>query len=160
MSYEPEPLSGGGRAAAKSSVTAPAILLIIVGVLNILCGLYFAFVAFQVTRAGPQIQEQLTRDPMQQKNLQELEKQGYSMDSIMKGYSTGFLIIGALGALCGILMIVGGIKMMSLSGYGLSMTASILAMIPCTSPCCLLGLPFGIWSVVVLSRADVKAAFR
>src|SRR5262249_48861747 len=105
---------------------------------------------FQVSRAGPQVQEQLARDPMQQKNLQELEKQGMSLDSIMKGYSTAFLISGILGVLCGILIIVGGIKMMGLSGYGLAMTASILAMIPCTSPCCILGLPFGIWSVVVL----------
>ena len=46
-----------------------------------------------------------------------------------------------------------------LEGYGLAMTASIFAMIPCVGPCCLLGLPFGIWSVTVLNRRDVKAAF-
>ena len=40
------------------------------------------------------------------------------------------------------------------------MTATILAMIPCISPCCLLGLPVGIWSLVVLLDENVKASFR
>ena len=38
--------------------------------------------------------------------------------------------------------------------------AAIVAMIPRISPCCLLGLPFGIWALVVLSNGTVKAAFR
>jgi DNA-directed RNA polymerase subunit RPC12/RpoP len=32
--------------------------------------------------------------------------------------------------------------------------------VPGTSPCCLLGLPFGIWALVVLSDIHVRAAFR
>jgi hypothetical protein len=32
-------------------------------------------------------------------------------------------------------------------------------MIPCISPCCLLGLPIGIWALVVLLKPEVKAAF-
>ncbi len=46
-----------------------------------------------------------------------------------------------------------------LQSYGFAMTASIIAMIPCISPCCLLGLPFGIWALVVLSKPEVKSAF-
>jgi hypothetical protein len=38
------------------------------------------------------------------------------------------------------------------------MVASIFAMLPC-NPCCLLGLPIGIWALVVLSNEDVKDAF-
>jgi len=38
--------------------------------------------------------------------------------------------------------------------------ASIIAMIPCVSPCCCLGLPFGIWALVVLARPAVKSAFQ
>ena len=59
-----------------------------------------------------------------------------------------------------IIILLGAIKMKNLESYGFSMTAAILAMIPCTWPCCLLGLPFGIWALVVLSNDQVKAAFR
>jgi len=52
------------------------------------------------------------------------------------------------------------LKMKKLENYGLAMTASILAMIPCLSPCCLIGLPIGIWAVVVLSKPEVKSAFH
>jgi len=50
--------------------------------------------------------------------------------------------------------------MMNLQKYRLVLTASIAAMIPFVSPCCLLGVPAGIWAFVVLMDAEVKAAFR
>jgi len=37
--------------------------------------------------------------------------------------------------------------------------ASILAMVPCISPCCLLGIPIGIWALVVLMKPEVQQAF-
>jgi hypothetical protein len=39
------------------------------------------------------------------------------------------------------------------------MTAAILAMIPCLSSCCIVGLPLGIWALVVLSKPEVKSEF-
>jgi hypothetical protein len=65
-----------------------------------------------------------------------------------------------IGLVIGIVIVMGALKMKNLQSYGLAMTSSILAMIPCISPCCLLGLPIGIWSVVVLSKPEVKSAFR
>jgi hypothetical protein len=74
---------------------------------------------------------------------------------------------GTIGAVSSIIVILlsgvilfGGIKMKKLESYGLAMAASILAMIPCFSPCCLLGLPIGIWAVVVLAKPEVKSAFH
>jgi hypothetical protein len=58
------------------------------------------------------------------------------------------------------LIFFGAMKMKKLENYGLAMAASIIAMIPCFSPCCLLGLPIGIWAVVVLSKPEVKSAFH
>jgi hypothetical protein len=58
------------------------------------------------------------------------------------------------------LIVWGGISMMTQRRWGLSMTAAVLAIFPCTSPCCCLGLPLGIWAVIVLSRPEVKAAMR
>jgi len=60
----------------------------------------------------------------------------------------------------GVLVLFGAIRMKKLESYGLAMTAAIVAMIPCISPCCFLGLPFGIWALVVLSDSSVRAAFR
>ena len=42
----------------------------------------------------------------------------------------------------------------------MGLAASIIMMVPFFSPCCCLGSPFGIWSVVVLNDAQVKDAFQ
>lgn len=70
------------------------------------------------------------------------------------------LIFGVAFLVMSILVIVGAIKMKNLQNYGFAMAASIIAMTPCIWPCCILGLPFGIWSVVVLSNDQVRTAFR
>jgi hypothetical protein len=58
------------------------------------------------------------------------------------------------------LIFLGAMKMKKLENYGLAMAASIIAMIPCLSPCCLIGLPIGIWALVVLAKPEVKSAFH
>jgi hypothetical protein len=72
--------------------------------------------------------------------------------------------VGAAGSLLEILVaafiIFAAIRMKELRQYELSVAASIIAMIPCISPCCILGLPIGIWCLVVLLKPEVKAAFR
>jgi len=73
---------------------------------------------------------------------------------------TGAIIGSILGILSSVLVLFGGLKMKRLESYGLAMAASIIAMIPCVSPCCLIGLPIGIWSVVILAKPEVKAAFH
>ena len=67
---------------------------------------------------------------------------------------------GVLGIAVGVVILVGALKMKKLENYGFAMAASIIAMIPCFSPCCLLGLPIGIWALVVLSKPEVKSAFH
>ena len=72
--------------------------------------------------------------------------------------------VGAASSIVGIavaaFIIFAALKMKELTQWELSIAASIVAMIPCISPCCILGLPIGIWSLVVLLRPEVKAAFR
>jgi predicted Zn finger-like uncharacterized protein len=81
------------------------------------------------------------------------------------GYQAGFAcgLVGVIGgSLLGILLcfitLAGAIKMKRLQNHGLATTACILAMIPCNC-CFLLGLPFGIWGLVVLNKPAVKEAF-
>ena len=57
-----------------------------------------------------------------------------------------------------LLVLLAAVQMKGLRSFGFAMTGAILAMIPC-NVCCLLGLPFGIWALVVLNRPDVKSAF-
>ncbi len=65
-----------------------------------------------------------------------------------------------IGILVAIFIIYAALKMKDLNQWGLAMAASILAMIPCISPCCIIGLPIGIWCLVVLTKPEVKATFH
>jgi len=70
------------------------------------------------------------------------------------------LFFNIIGMIVAVVIWVGASKMKRLESYSFAMTASIIAMLPCISPCCLIGLPVGIWSLVTLMAEDVKAAFR
>jgi hypothetical protein len=56
------------------------------------------------------------------------------------------------------LMMLGGWKMRNLEVYGVSLAAAIVAVLPC-HPSVLLTFPVGVWSLVLLLRRDVRAAF-
>jgi hypothetical protein len=72
------------------------------------------------------------------------------------GVSMGWGVVSL--ALSG-LVTYAGWQMRQLRGWTLSMAGAIIAMLPC-SGCCLLGLPIGIWAVVVLIDQEVKRAFE
>ncbi len=129
--------------AAESAVAGPAIALMVSAGLGICSNfLYMVWRIFDVS---------LTFTPPSK--------------SSPPGYQTGYMlgltmVIG--GSLLGIIMcfvvLTGAIKMKNLRSHGFAMTACILSMIPLYC-CCLLGLPFGIWGLVVLNNPDVKNAF-
>ena len=54
---------------------------------------------------------------------------------------------------------MGGLAMTRFRGYDLARTASILAILPLHTMW-LIGVPAGIWALIVLSRLDTKAAFQ
>ncbi|HPM84681.1 MAG TPA: hypothetical protein PLF81_28445 [Candidatus Anammoximicrobium sp.] len=83
------------------------------------------------------------------------------MFEMINSVSGGIGIVGSLiGLAVGVVILLGALKMKSLTSYGFAMASAVLAMIPCVSPCCLVGLPIGIWAVVVLNDPAVKSAFR
>jgi hypothetical protein len=132
--------------AAASALKGPAISLLVVGILAILLllvnGVYVLMApnAMQAIQANPQLGGQPPPP----------------------GFFAGFYIgfIGAIlaGLLWSGLVIAGAISMLRLRVYPIAMTGSIAALFPC-SLCCLLGLPLGIWALVVLNRPEVKDAF-
>jgi hypothetical protein len=94
---------------------------------------------------------------------------GVSIGSIQSGRNEAWvnLFSGSIGIMsCVLTMAVAGLilygamKMKKLERYGWAITASIFALVPCVSPCCLVGAPFGIWALVVLSKPEVKSAFH
>lgn len=69
------------------------------------------------------------------------------------------LAVNSFDVLAWIFILVGALKMQKLASHGLAMAAAIVALIPCISPCCVLGLPFGIWALVILSKPEVRSQF-
>jgi hypothetical protein len=57
-------------------------------------------------------------------------------------------------------VLYGSIQMLKLTSYGTARAAAIVAMIPMLGPCCVVGIPFGIWAFVVLKEDSVRNAFR
>ena len=94
---------------------------------------------------------------------------GVSIGTMQSGRNEAWanLFSGTIGIVSSIvtiavagLILYGAMKMKKLEGYGWAITASILALVPCVSPCCLVGAPFGIWALVVLAKPEVKSAFH
>jgi hypothetical protein len=131
-----------GRQAAASAVMGPAIALMIVGGLTLV--VYVVDIILRL--AGVAMFGAAGGAP-----------QGDAANAM--GFMVGS-IVGAIVALCwGGIVLSGAVQMLRLRGYGYAMTATIVAMVPC-SACCILGLPFGIWGLVVLMKPEVKDAFR
>jgi membrane-bound metal-dependent hydrolase YbcI (DUF457 family) len=64
-----------------------------------------------------------------------------------------------VGLIIAVFIIYFSLKMKDLKQWGLAVAVSIAAMLPCISPCCIIGLPVGIWSLVILFRPEVRSAF-
>ena len=142
----PGTISAGLRAYALARVSTPATLLVVFGCLAIpvaVLGTISNIIAFNMQGAGfpnPVFDQFFQQDP---------------------AFMVGTQVVSAVVSVgVGILMIIGGLKMKKLEGYGLCLATSIVAIIPCFTPCCCLEIPFGIWALVVLLDSQVSAAFR
>lgn len=79
------------------------------------------------------------------------------MTNLMSG--TIGIVFGIIAILVGGVVFFGAMKMRALQSWPLAIAAAVLAIIPCLSPCCCIGIPVGIWALVVLFDANVKASF-
>lgn len=71
---------------------------------------------------------------------------------------TAGLISGFISLLFNGFVIFGALKMKQLQSHTLATVAAVLFSLPC-SICCLLNTPIGIWALVTLMDAKVKASF-
>jgi hypothetical protein len=148
----PPPISTPGVTAplgpivpALDQVNGPGIGLIVTGALDIVLSLLRAIMML----AG------LSIGSMGMNNNNNVLPTGFF--ALVGAFGIGTCV---LGVIVGVLVLVGGLKMRKCESYGLCVASSILAMIPCLSICCVIGLPAGIWALVVISKAEVKAAFH
>ncbi len=143
----PAPVFAGDnrREAALQAVKGPAIALIVVSILNVFFGVWGLIqrqASMEIYKTMPQFS-----DPQMQKILAMANGPIVIASSLLTMGMTVVILLGAL-------------KMQQLKSHSFAFTVSILAMIPCLTPCCLLGLPFGIWALVILNKPEVKSQFN
>jgi hypothetical protein len=81
-------------------------------------------------------------------------------NTIMQALGPAMAIFGLVAVALNGLAFWGSLSMLNAKRHGLAITAAILTMLPVTSPCCLVGLPIGIWALVALNRPGVAAVFK
>jgi hypothetical protein len=136
------------KSLAKGRVVPPAIALIVVAALNLIYGLaQLANGLIYSLMTTEQFAAALTQNDF----AKEMNRQAITMEQIQKGAVIVCFALGGFYLLTSILTIIGGARMISLKSYSLAISPSA---------CCGFGIGIGIWSLVVLMSADVRAAFR
>ena len=138
--------------AGSNNLLAPGILMIITGVLNLVCA--FGGIMMGVTFANmPDAELQKAFEQQDAAKRKQMEDAGIGVNELRKIYVYGGGGGGALWLVCSLITIIGGICMCARKARGLAIFAALVTVVPCvTSPCCFLGLPVGIWSLVALMR--------
>ena len=57
-------------------------------------------------------------------------------------------------------VLMAGVGMLSKKNYSLCKTGAIIACIPICTPCIILGIPFAIWSLVLLGKPEIQNSFQ
>lgn len=76
------------------------------------------------------------------------------------GYGPLAIAIQSVFFVVNLFIISGGFMMTQLKAWPLCLAASLLSMVNFGNCCCVLGLPVGIWAVIVLSMDDVRRKFK
>jgi hypothetical protein len=137
--------AGDGRDEALQLVKGPAIALIVTAGLGVA---YYGFSGlFTLFTGGAMFHQEMPP---------EIPPQMRAFIEGMQGPLAGAISL-AIAALNGFVLF-GAIKLLRLQSHSIAVIASVVAMLPCQC-CCLFGLPFGIWALVVLNKPEVKSQF-
>jgi hypothetical protein len=140
--YEDRPKKSSRRR-AREKVNLPSIFLMIIGGLGIAMGILDAGVRIAGLNKGPNpfVAPQQANDP-----------------AVKAGEKIGNVVGPIVRLIWGGVVLTGAIQMRSLKNRGFVMASCIVAMV-CCNECCLLGIPFGIWGLVVINDESVKRYF-
>lgn len=147
---------------AGNSLRTPAVILLVLSVLNLLFSSYSILSSRSITAdpdaAEVQFHQEIDRQPNLKAEDRDALKKWFSAENI-RLYSTWILACPGIFAVSSLLTVIGCVQMLRLRAYGLCILGSILALNPVNCPCCLLEVPFAIWALVVLLNSDVRRAF-
>ena len=139
---QPNPGPPNHQGGSNAKILAPAICLLVAAILGFGFSL-FNFIYALV--ANPVI------NPADPEWLQQLH--------VSATTRTTAIVQGAL-AIWNTIIVFGSIQMLRLKSKGWGIAASIMSMVNFGTLCCILGFPFGIWSLIILSLADVSQKFE
>ncbi len=133
----PAPAPGGfspaqGRDQAREQLKIPAIILIVLGVLWIIWRVVDFILCFFLVQQGAPLTGQMTVG----------------------------LVSDVIAVILNIAVIIGAVCMLKMNSRAGAWAGAIASVIPCVGPCCLLGIPFGIWAMVIMSKPEVAQAFE
>ena len=142
------------RSAVAATLKLPGIILII-----------FAVLGFLLTLAGPFVKKVWVESMVHFIDQANVQLPPESRSQLEATANSGFGVQDAFGLVLGLavnsVILAGGIKMLKVQTWGLCLAAVILIMLPCGASClCCIGLPLGIWMAILLSKPEVKEAFR
>jgi hypothetical protein len=140
-----QPARDDGRDAALQQVKGPAIALIITAGLGVA---YYGFSGlFTLFTGGAMFHQEMPPNipPQMQAFIEGMQGPLAGMLNLVIAALNGFVLFGAL-------------KLLRLQNRSIATVASVAAMLPCQC-CCVFGLPFGIWALVVLNKPEVKSQF-
>ncbi len=137
----------GGRALALSEVNGPAIGLMVTAIL----GAFLALVG---------IVNNLIGTPFNFSGLEGMPPQSAEMFRAMQsGYGAVGIFFAVLQIALAVFIFFAALKMKALQNHTFCIVACIVALIPCISPCCCVGIPIGIWALIVLNKPEVRGYF-
>lgn len=127
-----------------SQLDAPAISLIIVSLIAITFGVIgLGINVFLVVSGGLERLEAMNEGPVSEAT------------QMMIRVCWGIVLLIAAS-----FVLYGSIQMKKRGNFQMARAASIVAMVPLVGPCCILGIPFGIWAFIMLSKPGVQESFR
>jgi hypothetical protein len=135
--------SGAGAAAVTARTMPPAIFMYII------CGMSICYGVFNTVANALGLQGDLP-------NFGGPQDEAAQKIGQVIGAAMVFLFIFR-----DLFLIYAFSRMHVAKSYGIAYAGAVISVIPCLgSPCCALGIPFGIWSLVILNDPAIKAAFR
>ena len=144
------PMMSAPASDVQSRVSGPATALMVVGIICVLCAIWGVLSNVLGLGMGGFTPGGAGAGNMPPQMAQWAQLMGGGVG----------LVLNIVGLALSAFFIFASTKMRKLESYGMVMTATILSMLPCTSSCCCVGLPVGIWILVVLSKPEVKSAFH
>lgn len=149
-------------------VKAPAILLIVVGVVNLLWGANVT-IKNAIRFSEPRVVEEEVHEEKPEYDTEFAQGLDRSLVDPLRNFTEMLgpyehevnLGVSLLVLLFGVLITAGGVQMLRLRSYGLAITAAVLSCIPCFTllACCGVGEGIGIYAFVVLMNKDVRGLF-